>query len=89
MGITGRVAELLVDGVQQTVTEAVLEHLGLVVHLVPAVRVLPNKPRLDEAVAAEHPQRQRTARGCQCDGAIRNVGDELLGAELFHHFGHR
>ena len=61
-GSRDRVPELLVDRVEQPVAQRVLEHLGLVVHLVPAVAVLLHQPGLDEPVAAHHAQRLARAR---------------------------
>ena len=48
-----RAAEPLVDALEQPVADRVLEHLGLVVHLVPGVAELAHQPGLDEAVAAD------------------------------------
>ena len=55
--IAGGIAELGVDAVEHPVGHRVLEHLGLVVHLVPAVAELVDQERLHQPVAAHHRQR--------------------------------
>ncbi len=52
--VARRMPELLVDVVEQPVAHRVLEHLGLVVHLVPPVAVLRDEPGLDQPVPAHH-----------------------------------
>ena len=96
LGIRDRVAvrvepgppEPLVDALEQSVAQRVLEHLGLVVHFVPRIAELAHQPRLDEPVAADDGGRAVLARGGQRDRTVRAMRHEALSGELLHHLGH-
>ena len=89
MRVAARVAELLVDRVEQAVAHRVLEHLRFVVHLVPGVPDVLHEPGLDEAVAAHHAQGEGRAILRQFDRAVRPVAHEALRGELLDHLGDR
>ena len=81
-GIRNRVAvrvepgppEALVDALEQAVADRVLEHLGLVVHLVPRVAELAHQPGLDQAVAADDGCRAVLAGRASARSARRGGG---------------
>jgi hypothetical protein len=76
------------DALEQAVADRVLEHLGLVVHLVPRVVELAHEPRLDQTVAADDGRRPQPAPSVSDTG--RTVGaTRALRGELLHHLGHR
>ncbi|MDI2023508.1 hypothetical protein PJL18_04056 [Paenarthrobacter nicotinovorans] len=66
-----------------------LEHLGFVVDLVPAVAEFLHQVRLNEAVPANHRKSEAHAFGGQTDGAVGLMVNEALVLELSHHFRHR
>ncbi len=76
MWITGGEAQLGVDAVQHAVGDRVLEDLGLVVHLVPAVAEFAHQERLHQSVSAHHRQRGTPAGVGQCHRAVLLVIDE-------------
>ncbi len=80
--IAGGMPELGVDAGQHPVGHGVLEHLGLVVHLVPAVAELADQEGLHQPVAAHHRQRGRPAGVGQRHRAVLLVIDEPLIGQL-------
>ena len=60
--VPARVAQLGGDALDEQVRDGVLEHLGLVVHLVPAVAEHLDEERLDEPVPPDHRERVPLAR---------------------------
>ncbi len=74
--VESRAAEPGVDALQQPVADRVLEHLGLVVHLVPGVAELAHEPGLDEAVPAQHGQGALLAVLGEPHRTVRHVRDE-------------
>ncbi len=62
MRIALREAQLGVDARHQPVGHRVLEYLGLVVHLVPAVAEFLDQKGLQQPVAPDHGQRRSTPR---------------------------
>ncbi len=75
-------AELGVDAGQHRVGHGVLEHLGLVVHLVPAVAEFADEEGLHQPVPAHHRQRGLPAGVGQRHGAVLLVIDEPLVRQL-------
>ena len=83
------IAELGVDAVQHPVGDRVLEHLGLVVHFVPAVAEFAHQERLHQPVPAHHRQRGASARVGQRHRAVLLVVDQALIGELADGFRRR
>ena len=82
MRIAGRMSELGVDAGEHPVGHGVLEHLGLVVHLVPAVAEFADEEGLHEPVPADHRQRGRPTGVGQRHRAVLLVIDETLIGQL-------
>jgi len=80
--VAGGMTELGVNTVEHAIGHRVLEHLGLVVHLVPAVAQLANEERLHQPVPAHHRQRGAAAGLGQRHGAVLLVIDQPLVGEL-------
>jgi hypothetical protein len=76
-----------VDAVQHAVRHGVLEHLGFVVHLVPAVAEFVDQERLQQPVPAHHGQRRTPAGLGQRHGAVLLVVHKPLVGELADRFG--
>ena len=70
MRVPGRVTELGVYPVEHPVGDRVLEHFGLVVHLIPAVAELAHQERLHQPVSAHHRQRRAPAGVGERDRAV-------------------
>ena len=75
-------AQLGVDARHQPIGYRVLEHLGLVVHFVPAVAELLDQEGLQQPMAPDHRQRRPPPRFGQCDRAIFLVIDQALLSEF-------
>ena len=79
------VAELRRNQLLELLREHVLEHLGLVVDAVPRNAQRLREVELEQAVVAEHLQRElRPARG-QLDAAVGDVSREAELVEALHH----
>ena len=77
-----REPQLGVDAGHQPIRHRVLEHLGLVVHLVPAVAELVDQEGLQQPVPAHHRQRRSPARLGQGHRAVLLVVDQALLGEF-------
>ncbi len=75
-------SELGVDALEHPLGHRVLEHLGLVVHLVPAVSEFTDEEGLHEPVSAHHRQCGRPTGFGQRHGAVLLVIDQTLIGEL-------
>ena len=83
--IVGRVAERLVDPRLELLGERVLEPVGLVVHLVDVDAERLGEVQLEQAVVADHLERDPLALRRQGHPAVRRVLDERERGELLHH----
>lgn len=82
MRVTRGVAELGVDAVEHAVGHRVLEDLGLVVDLVPAVAEFLHQERLHQPVPADHCERGAPAGVGQGDRTVLLVVDQTLIGEF-------
>src|SRR5690625_7466556 len=77
-----RVAQRIGDAVLELLADVVLQFLGLVVHLEPAVTERFLQVRLDEPVMADRLQRDLTARSGQARTGVRLVVNESQAAQF-------
>ena len=82
-------AEHLVDALDQTVGDRVLEPLGLVVHLAPVVAHLLDQEELDQPMAAQHVGGEALAGLGRAHARVGLVGDQAALGQRLHHRGHR
>ena len=82
MRVAPREPQLGVDPGHQAIRYRVFEHLGLVVHLVPAVAEFIDQEGLQQPVPAHHRQRRPPPRFGQGHRAILLVVDQALLGEF-------
>jgi hypothetical protein len=87
--IDGRLADGCRHSIDQLLRRRVLETLGLVVHSIPGVSKGAREIGFDDAMAAEHAQRNPTAFVGEADAAIALVREQPLLGEATHHPAHR
>ncbi|MEJ7650652.1 MAG: intradiol ring-cleavage dioxygenase [Nakamurella sp.] len=80
-----RVPQAFIDGIEQPVGDGMFEHLGFVVHLVPAVAHLAHQPGLDQTMTSQHLQRVPRTGSRQSDRAVGLVDHQVPGGQLLHH----
>ena len=87
VGVDGRVAEEVLDPVDQPLGDRVLHVLGLLVNLVPRHFERPGEEQLQEAVASDHHQGQPVAGVGQPGALVRGVGRQRRFGERLEHAG--
>ena len=89
MRIERRVAELLGDQALEVVGEEVLEYLRFGVHFVPRHAEALDEIQLEQAVVADHLERDQSSAVGELHPAIWLVLGEAKRLQLLHHPGHR
>src|SRR5581483_7686469 len=85
VGIEGRMAELRGNQLLDLLRENMLEHLRLRMHPLPAHTEALDEEELEQAVMADHLERDEAASLGQADTMVRLVLDETEAGELARH----
>ena len=87
MRVCAGVVQVLVDAIDQSVTDGMLHVLGFFVNLIPCQVKRLRKKQFDQSMAAQHAHRDRTSFSRQSHTLVRSILRMARFGERLHHAG--